>query len=214
MNPNPNRIREWRHVQGWSLQRLAEASGTTKSQIDKLEKGERRLTVDWMVRLAKPLGRDPRDLLPKKIAAFDQIDFGSDETAPLVPLFPPLPVRGTKRGDKKKGLFFTGDQIDQVARPHYLAHVRDAYAMYVVDLSMAPMYRPGQLLFINPYKPPKQGNGIVILLKTNEIKIKEYVGEKKKGLIVREYAPQKRDSLIPHDAIQSIHAVAGATEPQ
>jgi len=64
MTQSPNRIREKRQTLGWSLQQLADASGTSKSQIDKLEKGLRRLTVDWMVRLAKPLGCDPRDLIP------------------------------------------------------------------------------------------------------------------------------------------------------
>ncbi|MEJ0062123.1 MAG: helix-turn-helix transcriptional regulator [Alphaproteobacteria bacterium] len=59
----PNHIRFWRQKRGWTLQQLAEAAGTTKAQVDKLERGSRRLTVDWMVRLAKPLGCDPRALM-------------------------------------------------------------------------------------------------------------------------------------------------------
>ena len=65
MTNTPNSIKVWRLAKGWSLQQLADACGTNKSQINKLEKGERRLTVDWMVRLAKPLGRTPQELLPE-----------------------------------------------------------------------------------------------------------------------------------------------------
>lgn len=68
----PNRIRFWRQHKGWTLQQLAEAAGTTRAQIDKLERGSRRLTVDWMVRLAAPLGCDPRSLMETGLAEAKQ----------------------------------------------------------------------------------------------------------------------------------------------
>lgn len=53
-----NVIKSLREQRGMSQQQLADAvqPATTQSQIDRLEKGERRLTDDWMKRLAKPLG--------------------------------------------------------------------------------------------------------------------------------------------------------------
>src|SRR5689334_23641584 len=63
-----NRIREFRQRAGLSMQALADRAGTSAPQINKLEKGERRLTVDWMVRLGRALGVDPTDLLPPDIA--------------------------------------------------------------------------------------------------------------------------------------------------
>ena len=43
-------IAQIRQLKGMSLTEVAAATSTTKSQIQKLEKGERRLTLDWMER--------------------------------------------------------------------------------------------------------------------------------------------------------------------
>lgn len=60
---NPNRIAEWRAARRLSQARLAAIAGTTDSQINKLEKGQRRLTDAWMRRLALALEISPADLL-------------------------------------------------------------------------------------------------------------------------------------------------------
>lgn len=60
-----NKIKDLRDARGWSMQRLADACSppTTASQINKLEKGRIRLTVEWMQRLADALECHPADLL-------------------------------------------------------------------------------------------------------------------------------------------------------
>ena len=74
-----NRVREWRRRKGLSIEELARSSRTTASQISKLERGERRLTVDWMTRLAKALGCRREDLLPSEME-------GPARSAPVLPL--------------------------------------------------------------------------------------------------------------------------------
>jgi transcriptional regulator with XRE-family HTH domain len=59
-----NRITEIRRAKGLSLADVAAAVGTTKSQIKKLENGDRRLTLDWMHRISKALGVSLTDLIP------------------------------------------------------------------------------------------------------------------------------------------------------
>jgi transcriptional regulator with XRE-family HTH domain len=59
-----NRIRELRERAGLSQAQLAELVGTTQAEISRLETGERRLTVDWMARIARALMLRPSDLLP------------------------------------------------------------------------------------------------------------------------------------------------------
>ncbi len=206
-----NRIREFRTARDWSLQQLAEASGTSKSQIDKLEKGERRLTVDWMVRLAKPLACDPRDLMAPQTGDrdFEPVRFGAaiHSNANLIP------VRGAARGGERQEMFLADGPIDYVPRPYYLAHVKGAYALSVVGNSMVPMYRPRQLLFINPYKLPSSGNGVIVTDAKGAVLIKEFVKQKPNGIVVREYQPQLRDFTIPNSDIATLHAVVGAAEP-
>ena len=58
-----NRIRELREARHLSQEQLAEQAGTTRQQIHKLEKGERKLTTDWMDRLAPPLGVEPVEII-------------------------------------------------------------------------------------------------------------------------------------------------------
>ena len=59
-----NRVREWRRLRNLTVEELALRSRTTASQISKLERGQRRLTVEWMERLSKALGCRTQDLLP------------------------------------------------------------------------------------------------------------------------------------------------------
>ena len=56
-------IRKIRKAKGLSLQQVADSAGTTKAQIQKLETGQRRLTTDWISRLAEALNCDPLDLM-------------------------------------------------------------------------------------------------------------------------------------------------------
>lgn len=60
-----NRLKYWRDRRGYSMQQLAERvkPETTASTINKLEKGQQKLTQGWMMRLAEALGIEQRDLL-------------------------------------------------------------------------------------------------------------------------------------------------------
>jgi len=66
-DPNANNIKRMRKLKGWTLQKLADALGTSRSQVDKLERGERRLTVDWLDKVATALECSPLELLPTPI---------------------------------------------------------------------------------------------------------------------------------------------------
>ncbi|HVY13139.1 MAG TPA: helix-turn-helix transcriptional regulator, partial [Alphaproteobacteria bacterium] len=59
-----NNIRALREEQGWSQEKLAKAAGTSAPQINRLEKSQRRLTQEWMMKIAGALGCHPSDLLP------------------------------------------------------------------------------------------------------------------------------------------------------
>lgn len=70
-----NRIRVLREARGFSLEALADAAGTSNQQISLLETGKRRLTVDWLLRLASALTCHPWELvsedLPRRLDARD-----------------------------------------------------------------------------------------------------------------------------------------------
>jgi len=70
-----NQIRAVRKAQELSLETLAALVGTTNQQISLLETGKRRLTVEWLIRLAKALSCHPwalvADDLPKQMRPED-----------------------------------------------------------------------------------------------------------------------------------------------
>lgn len=61
----PNWIREFRERRGWSLETLASriVPPTTPQHLGMLERGTRRLTVDWLRRIATALDVEPQELL-------------------------------------------------------------------------------------------------------------------------------------------------------
>ncbi|WP_075798616.1 helix-turn-helix domain-containing protein [Roseomonas gilardii] len=63
MKTPQNTIRALRQERGWSQAALAEKLGTSQSQVDRLEKGDRRLTVDWLERIAQAFGTTTEALL-------------------------------------------------------------------------------------------------------------------------------------------------------
>lgn len=64
----PNRIRELRENKGLSQDKLAEALNTSRGQVYQLEKGLRKLTQPWMVRLSKVFLCKPEDLISSGIS--------------------------------------------------------------------------------------------------------------------------------------------------
>lgn len=63
--PRANRIRALREARGWSQQDVARRLGCAQSQVDRLEKSERRMTVDWLLRLAAVFGVPVNALVPE-----------------------------------------------------------------------------------------------------------------------------------------------------
>src|SRR5215203_6076371 len=58
-----SRLRELRKAKGLSQAKLAELVGASQSDIARLERGRRRLTADWIRRLAPALEVSPAELL-------------------------------------------------------------------------------------------------------------------------------------------------------
>lgn len=59
-----NRLREIRLAKDLTLEEVAQKAGTSNQQILRLEKGQRRLTTDWIQRLSKALGVPPSEIVP------------------------------------------------------------------------------------------------------------------------------------------------------
>ncbi|SMH53684.1 Phage repressor protein C, contains Cro/C1-type HTH and peptisase s24 domains [Azospirillum lipoferum] len=219
-------MRELRQAAGLSQEKLAELAGTSQPQINKLETGQRKMTVDWAVKLAQPLGVEPTVLLgldPAPPAPAPARPRGGPP--PLLRPVPspslsspaavaePMPVRAAARGGVDQEMFLEDGPIDWVAKPDYLKNARDPYAMYVVGESMMPRFRPAQLLHVNPHKPPAAGSGVVVVKRSKAVLVKEFVRRVPDGIVLREYQPDDREFTVADTELDTIHTVVGLQEP-
>lgn len=216
-------MRELRQAAGLSQEKLAELAGTSQPQINKLETGQRKMTVDWAVKLAQPLGVEPAVLLGLDLPT------ASMAARPARPAMPPLlrtppvgtqaqaaasmPVRAAARGGVDQEMFLEDGPIDWIARPDYLKNARDPYAMYVVGESMMPRFRPAQLLHVNPHKPPAPGAGVVVVKRNKAVLVKEFVRRGPEAVVLREYQPADREFAVPLEELDTLHTVVGLQEP-
>lgn len=76
-------IKLLREDRGWSRPQLGQRLNppTSGQQIEKLEKGDRRLTVEWIERLARALGVDPAELIAGQGEQFSLTEQVADEVA-------------------------------------------------------------------------------------------------------------------------------------
>jgi phage repressor protein C with HTH and peptisase S24 domain len=211
----PNRIREFRERAGLSMQALADRAGTSAPQINKLEKGERKLTVDWMVRLGRALGVDAKDLMSSDAAGRPPPSLPSSLNAISVEFGPPdLPILGRAQGGPNGVLIIPTEQrpVDWTYRPPQLRGVSEAFAIFAYDDSMHPMYKHGQTLWVHPHLPVKPGDGVLIIKRSDEALIKELVRRTSGEIILRQYRPREEEFALAQDEIRAVYRIVGALD--
>lgn len=72
-----------------------------------------------------------------------------------------VPVRGTASG-AVAGAFRLGGPVDSVPRPPGLKSARDVYAIFVASTSMMPEHNPGDLRYVNPHRPVRPDDSVIV----------------------------------------------------
>jgi phage repressor protein C with HTH and peptisase S24 domain len=153
-----SRLKEFRLKRDLSLAKLAALAGTSAPQIDKLEKGIRRMTFDWARRLAVPLGIEPEDLMggERNVPVVGRVGAGAEI----------LPIDDHAKGE---GLF-------EVECPRGL-DPKATVAVEVVGDSMAPAIQEGWVLFYDRSPEPAPsavvGRLCVVKLEDGRVLVKQ-----------------------------------------
>jgi len=201
-----NSIRRLRLERGLTMQELANRIGTSKSQIDKLEKSERRLTVDWMRRLSNGLECDVIALLPETDAASSTHAIPSVQSQRR-----DLPVMGAVRGGMD-GLFFdNGKVMETVNRPANLIGVGNAFAVYAVGDSMEPRFFAGELLYVNPNRPLSRGCFVAIEMQDGQGLVKQFLRQDDASITLHQFNPAQ-DLIIAKSQIKNLYRIVGSSE--
>jgi len=129
-----------------------------------------------------------------------------------------FPVLGTVAGsDIEHGAFqITADVVDYVRRPPALLNVTQAYSVYVEGESMSPRFEPGELVYINPIRPARPGDYVVVQEPIDEhgnyrSYIKQFVRRAGEWVIVRQFNPASELRFKASDGLR-VHRVVPLSE--
>lgn len=156
------------------MEALAQLAGTTASQINKLEKRQRRLTEDWLVKLSQALQCNPEDLLdgtrkhlPERLERTAEHVFLPECT--LSAIDQDGPAAGI--GHFKDHTVFRVDWLKTLSSDSY-----EKLMVYVVeDDSMEPTLRSGDHILVEPVGDHMRGDGIYVIKMRSGLAIKRIV---------------------------------------
>jgi phage repressor protein C with HTH and peptisase S24 domain len=100
-----------------------------------------------------------------------------------------LPIMG--RAQAAHGDVFTleGARVGVTERPSYLEGVEDAFAVYVAGDSMSPRFKPGEMVYVNPNRPPAAGDDVLVEMTDGTGIIKELTKITATTLTVKQHNP-------------------------
>ncbi len=131
--------------------------------------------------------------------------------APIPPPGPrDLAVRGHAKGGTSGAYFFEQGVVQAyVERPWFLMGVPTAYAVYIQNDSMEPVFRHGHLAYVNPSVPPSPGDDVVIHLKDGQGFVKRLVRRTARALIAEQFNPV-RQLEWPSDSVDTVHLIVAS----
>lgn len=122
-----------------------------------------------------------------------------------------LNVYGWRRNDKNEIVTDFSRVNDAIAAPPNLLGVEGAYAALVADNSMSPRVRPGDIVFVNPTKPPRPGDLVMVAAlgsgkDKNTARIREFVRDEGADILVKNSVGE--DELVDFIS-NNFHRVVG-----
>jgi repressor LexA len=125
-----NKLKELRTAAGMTHEQAAEAMGVSRSQFIKLERGERRLTVDYINQAAKGFGVRPSDVIDEEMPSGIPLMGFIGAGAEIEPEFEQVPPEGL-------------DQVTfEIPLPDGLI------AFQIRGDSMLPFYKDGHIVVV------------------------------------------------------------------
>ena len=144
-SPPWERIRAARLAKGWSQEFLARQVGVSQPAIVNIERGWTARSK-FLSRIAKVLEIDLTDL-DEGLAEITHAP-----TARVVNSVVNFPILSSTESGAADFIVDT-QPTEHIARPAPLAHVKDAYGVFVTGASMEPEFRPGDIALVNPHLP-------------------------------------------------------------
>lgn len=128
-----------------------------------------------------------------------------------------VPVYGVAVGGDSGDFSLNGDVVDRVRRPPGLTDNRAAFAVYVRGDSMEPRFYQGDLLYVDPIRPARSGDDVLVELKParpgepGPAYIKQLVTQTPLRVVLRQFNPAK-EIIIPGERILRVSKILSLSD--
>lgn len=188
-----DQIARLREARGWKRPELARLMGTSTQQIERLEKGQRKVNEDWIARAAAALEVEPSQLMtddPAPIAPTQNAQPFKYDAPSFERMAENLPIYGSALGSEKyvdgeaieQTMLNSGDVVGYLKRPVILNGRTDVYGLWVQGHSMDPVFCAGSTIIAEMKRPPRIGDDVVVYLRPDG---HEDDGERARAVLVK-----------------------------
>lgn len=179
-------LRKIRKSRGFTLQRLAEASGISASYLSRIEARARRMNEEVISRLCTVLDCMPGELL----SALKPNGTSSTATTSLSHAFASdLPVYAVHATNDGKSIIELDEKKEWVFRPAELTAESAAFAVRVCNDYNSPKYRINDVLYVNPSKTLNIGMPVLSILKNKQLVIGELISNNNDSIVIKSFKP-------------------------
>lgn len=186
---------------------LAAALGVDDAAITRMLKGKREIKARELplIRAYLELGADA-DARRSRSSLADAIA-GSGAWARDVPV-----LGTTVGGPTGEFTLNTGEVVDYARRPPSLARATKVYVLYVQGTSMSRWREPGSMVYVDPARPPRAGDRVVIEChperegEPSPAYLKELVSRTATKLRLKQYNPEAAFELAL-SKVKQVHRV-------
>lgn len=217
-----SRINQRLHETGKAPQRVSlEATGAKETLRKILDGTTKNPRIDTIHKIARALDTSTEWLLGvESLAEVASPTKPSRATPPTLPLRQEMPmdvpVMGTAAGSHLRGSFqLSSEPVDYVRRPPALMNARDIYSLFIEGISMIPQYAPGDLIYVNPHKPPHFGDPVIVQCKNGDGTYETTVGilskRTEKHIVLDKHNPKAQIEIL-RESIHAMHKVLTLNE--
>lgn len=138
---------------------LARRVGIKQPSMSNIMKGLTKQSPHLAV-IADRLGLPLAELIPDLTTGYKPVDNFSHR-GDIRPVRD-FPVYFMEKGRTEGTFVVTAEAVEWVERPSLLMTVKESFGICVYGDAMAPLYKPGDIVFIHPYQPPVPGTDVII----------------------------------------------------
>lgn len=193
-----NNIVKYAQAKNISISEVARRVGMHGHTLRRYTRGECEVKKDLAIKLAEVFGCMPSEILGLEPA-------NPDQTIGKIPLY------GAASAGPWNGAAAMSRAIDHIGRPSFLMSQDNAYGVFVIGTSMEPRFRAGEILFVDPDAPVRQGCDVVVQLNTDgELTAiaKQFKSMDDTQLRLHQLNPDE-DLTISRDQVVAVHPVQG-----